>query len=460
MASEVFSQSLAYPQMKQRAISSRSFRTKISPSNSQSFTMGQTINLDLPSNMSGTYYNYNQMYLKFKVTNGDATAVTLDRAGAACLIKRIQIQTAGANLYDCDKWNVLYTALMDTEASAEWKGSIGNILTGTSGSNLGGETIGAAGERTFCIPMVLNPLANTTPHRLIPAFSLSSIQYRITLDDAATALVGTAGIANSEIVVSDVEMVCLMTELSPSAQAQVDSMTGGVYNILANSYMNSSATMTAASQVTANLGFSVSSLERILLVQRQDATFVNADTKFTIGNRAPNGLSEYQYLINSESYPSRPIIVEGNQAEACAELLIANHSLTDYRAGNTLNNNPVKSGALVSLCNQSGSQGLFPNAYSSESPAGTSVGVLGADNAGTTGGNIGTALFGCEFETGLSDGKSSTIYSGVSTLASNVQFLGKYANAGTTGATLDFFGMFSVLISLDMKGSGVFSVSV
>ena len=218
-------------------------------------------------------------------------------------------------------------------------------------------------------------------------------------------------------------------------------MTGGVYNILANSYMNSSATMTAASQVTANLGFSVSSLERILLVQRQDATFVNADTKFTIGNRAPNGLSEYQYLINSESYPSRPIIV-------------------DYRAGNTLNNNPVKSGALVSLCNQSGSQGLFPNAYSSESPAGTSVGVLGADNAGTTGGNIGTALFGCEFETGLSDGKSSTIYSGVSTLASNVQFLGKYANAGTTGATLDFFGMFSVLISLDMKGSGVFSVSV
>ena len=402
------------------------------------------------------------MYLKFKVTNGDGQPVTLDRAGAACLIRRIAINTAGASLYDCDKWNVLYTALMDTEASAEWKGSVGNILTGTSGSNLGGETIpnGATGFRTFCIPMVLNPLANTTPHRLIPAFSLSSIQYRITLDDAKNSLVGNTGLLNSDIVISDVEMVCLMTELSPSAQAQVDQMTGGVYNILANSYMNSSATMTASSQVTANLGFSVSSLERILLVQRQSATFVDPHTKFSIGNRATNGLSEYQYLINSESYPSRPIVVEGQQAEACAELLIANHSLTDYRAGNTLNNNAVKTGTLVSLCNQSGSQGIFPNAYSTADPAGTSVGVLGANDAGTTGGNIGTALFGCEFETGLSDGKSSTIYSGVSTLASNVQFLGKYSNGTPTGATLDFFAMFSVLISLDMRGSGVFSVSV
>ena len=87
MSSEVFSESLAYPKMKQRAISSRSFRTKISPSNAQSFTMGQTINLDLPSNLTGQYYNFNQMYLKFKVTAG--ADFKLDRAGAAALIRRI-----------------------------------------------------------------------------------------------------------------------------------------------------------------------------------------------------------------------------------------------------------------------------------------------------------------------------------------------------------------------------------
>ncbi len=456
MSSEVFSESLAYPKMKQRAISSRSFRTKISPSNAQSFTMGQTINLDLPSNLTGQYYNFNQMYLKFKVTNGNGAAVKLDRAGAASLIKRIQIQTAGAQIYDCDKWNVLYTALLDSEASNEWKGSVGNILTGTSGGGLGAEEIAAAGVRTFCVPMVLNPLANTTPHRLIPAFSLSSIQFRISLDSAPNATVGAA--TDPQVVLSDVEMVCLMTELSPSAQAQVDSMTGGVYNILANSYMNSSTTMGGVSQVTANLGFSVSSLERILLVQRKTETF--AANRYTIGNRAKNGLTEYQYLINSESYPQRPIKVEDKGAEACAELLIANHSLTDFRAGNSLQNNNISAGAgaagVVQLANAFNNPSQFPHAYS-EDGIGSTAGDV---DATAVVGDIGSALYGCEFETGLSDGKSSTIYSGVSTLASNVQFLGKYSGANGTGATLDFFAQYSVLLSLDMRGGGVFSVSV
>ena len=455
MTSEVFSESLAYTKMKQRSVSSRSFRTKISPSNSQNFTCGQTINIDLPGNLSGQYYNMNQMYLKFKVTNNDGVAFSLDRAGAAGLIRRIQISTAGAQLYDCDKWNVLYTALLDTEASTEWKGSVGNILTGTSGGSLGAESvaIGAAGARTYCIPMVLNPLANTTPHRLIPAFSQSSIQFKLTLDSAANATVGAA--TDAEVAISDVEMVCLMTELSPSAQAQVDQMTGGVYNILANSYMNSSTNMAAVSSVTANLGFSVSSLERILVVQRKDASFVAA--RHTLGNRAKNGLTEFQFMINSESYPARPIVVDDRGAECAAEMLIASHSLTDFKTGNSLNNNCVATGSTLQLANQTSAGDIYPKAYTVDG-LGTESGVVGADAAGTLVGDIGTFLASCEFETGLSDGKSSTIYSGVSTLASNVQYKGTYS--GAAAATIDFFAQYSVLMSLDMRGSGVWSVSV
>ena len=453
MTSEVFSESLAYAKMKQRAVSSRSFRTKIAPSNSQNFTCGQTINIDLPGNLSGQYYNMNQMYLKFKVTNNDGVAFSLDRAGAAGLIRRIQISTAGAQLYDCDKWNVLYTALLDTEASTEWKGSVGNILTGTSGGSLGAETIIHTEDRTYCIPMVLNPLANTTPHRLIPAFSQSSIQFKLTLDSAANATVGAA--TDAEVAISDVEMVCLMTELSPSAQAQVDQMTGGVYNILANSYMNSSTNMAAVSSVTANLGFSVSSLERILVVQRKDASFVAA--RHTLGNRAKNGLTEFQFMINSESYPARPIVVDDRGAECAAEMLIASHSLTDFKTGNSLNNNCVATGSTLQLANQTSAGDIYPKAYTVDG-LGTESGVVGADAAGTLVGDIGTFLASCEFETGLSDGKSSTIYSGVSTLASNVQYKGTYS--GAAAATIDFFAQFSVLMSLDTRGSGVWSVSV
>ena len=96
MSAEAFSESLAYPQVKKRAVASRSFRTKITPSNGNTFNAGNTINIDLPGNLAGQYYNANQMYLKFKVAVGGGNAATLDRVGAAGFIKRVQIQTAGA----------------------------------------------------------------------------------------------------------------------------------------------------------------------------------------------------------------------------------------------------------------------------------------------------------------------------------------------------------------------------
>jgi len=469
MSAEVFSESLQYPKMKQRAVSSRSFRTKISPSNSQSFSPGQTINVDLPGNLSGQYYNFSQMYLKVRLTTATHPA-ELDRAGIVSAIKRVQISQAGSQIYDLNNYNVLYTALLDTESNAEWRGSVGNIMTGTKGNSLGGETIGhtdaAVLSRTYCIPLVLNPLANTTPHRLIPAFSMSSIQFKITLDEQASFLKYASANAPTGVVFDEVEMVCLMTELSPQAQAMIDAQTGGVYNILANSYMNSTANVASGvSAVSANLGFSVSSLERILMVQRTSVDLAD-NTKFSIGNRIRNDLTEYSYQINSESYPQRPILVDAKSAEACAELLVAEHSLVDFRKGNNLN------GGVVAASNP-GQLSSFTGGDPSKHPSdyGQAVGSVPAgDNAGATVGpaaatanavpsTIGTAVYGCEFETGLSDGKSSHIYSGVSTLASNVQALLKYDSAHVA-SQLDFFAQFSILLSLDMKGSGVFSVSV
>ena len=91
--------------------------------------------------MPGTYYNFNQMYLKFKVKNDNTATVDLDRCGAAGFIKRIQISQSGAQLFDLNNWNVLYTALLDTDASPQWKASTGNILQGTRGDSLTGEEI-------------------------------------------------------------------------------------------------------------------------------------------------------------------------------------------------------------------------------------------------------------------------------------------------------------------------------
>ena len=460
MDNAVFSESLAYGQMKRRAVSARSFRVKIPPSNSTSFSPGNVIQVDLPGNLAGQYYNFNQMYLKLKVT--PTLACSLDRCGALGFIKRLQISTAGAQIADIANYNVLATALLDTDASCEYKASYGNVLLGTLGDALKGISLAAATEYTFCIPIVLNPLAMTTPHRLIPAFSLSSIQMRFTLDSAESCVHVDAAPAPA-LAFSDVEMVCMMTELSPQAQSMVDSSTGGKYNILANSFMNSGTTrLGQLTSVTANLGFSVSSLERIIAVHRPSAS-VDLATAYSLGNRGTAGLSEYQYLINSESYPARPVLVSG--AESLAETLIADHALVDFKKSAAFNNGFAAVGTLG--VGTSALSGNAPSVAKSgcfllNAPAGTTAGAAGTGGAGNgaTASNIGTFVAMTEFESGLSDGKSSTIYSGISTIASVVQWLGKYANATAANMTIDFFAQFSVLLSLDMRGSGVWSVSV
>ena len=464
---EVFSESLAYGSMKKRAVSARSFRVKIPSSNSTSFVPEQTIQIDLPGNLQGQYYNFNQMYLKMTVAStGD---YTLDRGAALSLIRRLQISTAGAQIADINAYGLLATAMMDTDASAEWKAGYGNRLIGTLGDALSGITVagGAGNAVTYCLPVVLNPLAQTTGHRMIPASSLSSIQMRFTLDSAANSVKAAADPA---LVFSNVEMVCMMTELSPGAQAQIDAATNGKYNILATSFMQSGATLAAgATSLTANLGFSVSSLERIIAIHRPSIDAVNAalvpvQNRYTLGNRGTAGLLEFNYLINSEAYPARPVVVGTRGAENMAELLIADHALVDFKKGSTFNNGFAAVGTLGVGSTQL--SGIAPNVAKADAfmleglgTSGTTAGASAAAASAATASNVGTFLASTEFESGLSDGKSASIYSGISTIASTVQWRGVYG-PHAQAFDVDFFAQFTVLLSLDMRGSGVWSVSV
>lgn len=467
----VFSEALAFPQTKKRAASARSFRTKLAPSNGSIFSPGSTINLDLPGNLPGQYYNFNQMYLKFKMNLvGAATTLQLDRAGAASCIKRVQIMTAGAQIYDLNNWNVLATALLDTDSSADYLATSGNIMMGTQGDQLQGVLLNATtggSSYTFVVPMMLNPLSMTTPHRMIPAFGLSPIQFKITLE-SSTGIGKATAASNYVLTYSEVELVSLMCELSPGAQQKIDQLTKGQYNILCNSYINSQGNIAAnVTQATVNLGVSVSSLERIIVVHRPDAT-VSAFGSFNLGNRTTSGIQEFQFLINSENYPARPIICN-NTPESYAELLIASHSLTDFKLGNNLNNGAAAyntAANATSFC-YSALSGVAPGLVKSDcfyllDGAGTSAGTIVDDGAAvgpSTASNIGTFICSCEFENAVSDGRSSHIYSGVSTISSNVQYKGTYSNAHAA-ATIDFFSQFTVMLSLNMRGSGVWGVSV
>jgi hypothetical protein len=449
-APDALAESLMYPDTKRRSVASRSYRTKISPNNGQTFTSGQVVNIDMPSNLAGTYVNWNQCYLKFKVT--PTLACRLDRCGAAGLISRVSCFTSGAQIFDLPNWNVLMTILMDTDSSPAYKAGIGNVLMGTHGGYQAGEEIAAAATRTFCVPFALHPFAMSTPHRLMPLFSAAPVQFKITLESAALATVSTV---LPVLNYTEVELVCIMTELSPGAQAQVDQMSGGMYNILASSYQNVGTTMSEDSTaVTANLGLSVSSLERVIVCHRPTSSLVL--TAYSLGNRTKNFLSEYSILINGEQYPARPVLVSDKGAEALAEYLLSDHSLVNFDKQSSFN----IALAGVSLATKSnGLDGQSVNGILE--PFTFDATALGTELGSTNNlsSNIGSFITAVELETGLSDGKSQRIYSGISTISSTVNYRGIYS-AGSVNAQIDFFAQFTVLLSLNMRGTAVWAISV
>ena len=457
MSVDALAESLNFPNQKRRSVASRSYRVKISPNNGQTFSAGQTVNIDMPSNLAGTYVNWNQCYLKFKAATA-TNPMTLDRCGAAGLISRIQCQTAGAQIFDLPNWNVLMTLLMDMDSSPAYKAGVGNVLMGTRGGYQAGEQLTTT-ARTFCVPFVLHPFGMSTPHRLMPLFSSAPVQFKIVLESLANSGFAS-GTVPTAINYSEVELVCVFTELSPGAQAQVDQMSGGMYNILASSYQNVGTTMTAAStSVTANLGISVSSLERIIVCHRP-TTVINQQAFYSLGARTKNGLSEYSIFINGEQYPARPVKIEDKGAEALAEFLLSDHSLVNFDKQSSFNLAIVGAAADLKsngLDGQSVNSVATPFIFEGTAAAGSESGSTAASVS-----NIGSFITAVELETGLSDGRSQRLYSGVSTISSTVNYRGVYTGvAGTTvEAQIDFFAQFTVLLSLNTRGTNTWAVSV
>lgn len=451
-APDAMAESVNYPNIKRRAVASRSYRVKISPNNGQTFTSGQTVNIDMPSNLAGTYCNWNQCYLQFKVKSANADA-KLDRGGATGLISRVQCMTAGAQIFDLPNWNVLMAILMDGDSSPAFKAGVGNVLMGTKGGVQSGEVLptGVADPRTFCVPFVLHPFGMSTPHRLMPLFSSAPVQFKITLESSALATQGST--AGNLLSYTEVQLVCVFTELSSGAQATVDAMSGGMYNILASSYQNVGTTMNAGTTaVTANLGISVSSLERVIVCHRPSDAL--DEGSFSIGHRIKNFLKEYSIFVNGSQYPARPIVVEGKGAEALAEYLLSDHSLVNFDKQSSFNIGVIGGdGAKSNGLDGSSVNGLL-QPYVFDNELGTEDGSTPASAS-----NVGSFITAVEMETGLSDGRSQRLYSGISTISSTVNYRGVYANT-SIASQIDFFAQFTVLLSLNSRGTNVWAVSV
>jgi len=405
---------LDYADVPPRASSSRSLRTEVVPSNGNSFNMNNTIIFDLPSNVSNTFWDAQSSYVRLNFTNNDTNAgdtVKFEGGGFPTCIRRVELLLGGATLASIDSYNVLYQMMFDLDTAGQFRSNAGARLFGSANDAEGEEVAGDGGVRQVCFPLALTPIVQSSKYW--PLFGREPLRIRIELDTAPRALIG--GAENAEITIDEVALVMYQLELGNDVMSQVASASGGVMRIAMPSYQHHQATLAQnATSVAATLGYSMSSLNRILVAQRLSAV---TPTNVTIGNRAQLELTQANIKIGGVQYPQIAIKDRNNQgAEVLAEALVSQRALLAWGHDSSLE---------------------LGGKFIAEEPTGNG-------NA-----NVGHFLLDIDLESQRVD--AGALVAGVNCIGQVVQFEATYDNGPAAAYVLDIFGEHTIMAQLDLQ---------
>lgn len=413
---------LDYNSVPPRATSSRAIRNEIVPTNSQgSYTMNSQIIFDLPANLNNTFCDFQSSYVKATVTNGDGADIKFHGGGFPTCIKQIVLELGGQTLFSCDNWNTLYEMMLSLDTSASFRNNAGQRLFG-AGGDFDGATITHTtnNSRDVCFPLVLTPLM---ANRYFPLIGRDRLRIRLLLDTSARSLLGAA--TDAEVTISNVSLVTYSLELGNDVMAMVAANSGGQMKIAMPSYQHHQASLSnSATSLVATLGFSMSSLNRILIAQtRQTAVAANNH----IGNRSRLRLNRFFVTIGGVKYPMRDVqdvgvaaTTTGAGAEPFAEALISQRA----------------------LC-----------AWTHDSSIQADGGFAILEGAGNTSAATGSFLIDLDLESQrVAGGESSLgLVAGVNCVGQVVQLTMEYAAAATNNHVVDVFGEHTILCSLDLN---------
>lgn len=420
-------QKLNYAEVSPRASSSRAIRTETVPTNGSSFNMGQEIIIDVPANLNNTFCDFQSSYIKATVNNGDAADVNFSAGGFPTCIKQIILELGGQTLFSCDNWNTLYEMMLSLDTSESFRKNAGERLFG-AGQTFQGATVAAGSTRQVCFPLVLTPLMM---NRYFPLFGRDRLRIRLVLDTSARSLLGAA--TDAEVTISNVALVTYNLELGSDVMAQVAANSDGSFKMLMPSYQHHQSSLsTSETSKVLTLGFSMSSLNRILVAQtRQAAIAANAH----IGNRARNQLKKYFLTVGGVQYPQRQIndvggtaVVVGAGSEPLAEALISQRA----------------------LC-----------AWSHDSSIAADGGFDIVNGAGNVTGTTGSYLIEIDLESQrVAGGEGSLgLVAGLNTIGQTCQLTMEYDAVPTSAMVIDVFAEHTLMVALDLN-SLTYSIAV
>jgi len=412
-------QRLNYSQVPPRASSSRAIRNEIVPTNSQgAYTMNSQIIFDLPANLNNTFCDFQSSYIKATVNNGNGAAVNFTGGGFPSCIKQIVLELGGQTLFSCDNWNCLYEMMLSLDTSPAFRNNSGLRLFG-AGNDFSGAEIANGASRAVCFPLVLTPLINS---RYFPLVGRDRLRIRLILDTSARALLGAA--TDAEITITDVALVTYNLELGSDVMSMVAANSGGAFKIAMPSYQHHQSSLSAtATSLVSTLGFSMSSLNRVLIAQqRQTVTAANN----TIGNRARLRLNRFFITIGGVKYPMRDVQDLGTTGDLGAGAEVLAEALISQRA----------------LC-----------AWTHDSSISQDGGFALQDGAGNTSAATGSFLIDLDLESQRVGGGESSIglVAGVNCIGQVVQLTMEYSAAAGNNHVINIFGEHTILCSLDLN---------
>lgn len=414
-------QKLNYANVPPRATSSRALRNEVVPSNGSSFQMNNTIIFDLPSNVNNTFWDAQSSYVSFTVTNNNADyAVNFEGGGAPSIIKRIVLEIGGQTLFSCDNWNSLYMMMFDLDTAAQFRNNAGKVLFGADNAAKGATLAANGGSLKVCFPLVLTPfMAN----KYWPLIGRDRIRIRLELDTAERSLIcANAAVTDANIAITNVKLVQYNLELSSEIMAQVAAASGGSFKIACPSYQHHQSSLGAGeSSLSATLGFSMSSLNRILVAQQLQTPVATASY---IGNRSLADLERFSVSVGGVKYPQIDLKENGDGSETLAEALISQRALTTWG-------------------HQSSLHSIGNIGFTGDEP----TGAAGEDNA------TGHYLIDLDLESQrVAGGESGMgLVAGVNTIGQVVQAQFNYSNGVTAAHVLNLYAEHTLLCMLDLN---------
>lgn len=414
-------QKLNYSAIPPRATSSRAIRNEVTPSNGASFNMNETIIFDLPANLNNTFADFQSSYVKLTVTNGNGADFELNGGGFPSCIKRIVLELGGQTLYSCDNYNTLYEMMISLDTSISFRNNAGKRLFGANGAGASGQTIAAGEFRKVCFPLVLTPLM---ANKYFPLIGRDRLRIRLELDTSAHGLIGAA--TDSEVTISDVAFVMYNLELGSDVMAQVAAASGGSFKIAMPSYQHHQSSLaTTDTALVATLGFSMSSLNRILVAQQLAATTANRNS---VGNRSRLRLNRFFVTIGGVKYPMRDIQENGASTAA------------DAGAGSE-----VLAEALISqraLC-----------AWSHDSSVSVGAGFAAEEPTGANSAATGSYLIDLDLESQRVAGGEAGLglVAGVNCVGQVIQATFEYSAAPAAAHVINIYGEHTIMCMLDLN---------